>query len=159
MKKLTIRWRIMGSFAVILALMVIMAAVAYTRLKQIERQSILIETDSLPGLTYTNQILLDRIANYSLTQEFVLQTDVTAKQKLQAAILASRAYLDTLITDYATSITSTPDRELYESYKGAVEVYRTVQDSVLKAGFDAKSSREENVKKISADLYPEFAKA
>ena len=39
MKNLTIRRRIMASFAVVLALMVLMAAVAYTRLTTIERQA------------------------------------------------------------------------------------------------------------------------
>jgi methyl-accepting chemotaxis protein WspA len=159
MKNLTIRWRIMTSFAVVLALMVIMAAVAYTRLTTIERQTQLIANDSVPGLTHTNQIVVDRIANYSLTQEFVLQTDMPRKQKLQAAILASRAYLDTLITEYATSITTPADRDLFDAFKSAEDLYRTAQDAILKAGLDAKTNRDESMKRISAELYPEFAKA
>jgi methyl-accepting chemotaxis protein WspA len=156
---LTIRRRIMASFAVILALMVIMALVAYTRLTQIERQSLLIETDALPGLTYSNQILVDRISNYSLTQEFVLESDHAARQKLHAAIMASRAYLDTLISDYSATMTTSDDRELLNEYNGSVAVYRTVQDAVLNAGLDTKTNRDENVKRMSTELYPEFAKA
>src|SRR5882672_3858580 len=106
MKTLTIRARIMASFAVVLALMVTMAAVAYTRLMHIQRQAALISSDAIPGLTLTNQIVADRIANYSLTQEFALQTDAAMRQKLQTAILASRAYLETLITQYGATITT-----------------------------------------------------
>ena len=39
MQKLTIRWRIIASFAVVLALMALMAGVAYVRLADIERQA------------------------------------------------------------------------------------------------------------------------
>jgi methyl-accepting chemotaxis protein WspA len=159
MKNLTIRWRIMASFAVVLALMAIMAAAAYSRLVSIERQANLIESDAIPGLTYTNQIVVDRIANYSLTQEFVLQADIDKKQKLKAAILASRGYLDTLTTDYAATIHVPAEQALLDEYKTTVDAYRAVQDGILASGVDAKTTRDENVKRISAELYPEFAKA
>ena len=159
MKNLTIRSRIILSFAVVLALMVIMAAGAYSRLSNIERATATISTDASPGLIHSNQILVDRIANYSLTQEFALQTDIARKEKLHAAILASRAYLDTLISDYTSTISQPADRDLFAAFRGAEEVYRSTQDGVLKAGLDAKASRDEVVKKISAELYPEFAKA
>ena len=53
MKNLTIRRRIMASFAVVLALMVIMAVVAYTRLTNIEQQAIYIANNALVGLIDT----------------------------------------------------------------------------------------------------------
>jgi methyl-accepting chemotaxis protein WspA len=159
MKNLTMRQRIIASFSVILALMVIMAAAAYIRLTHIERQATSIETDSIPGLTYTNEIVVNRIADYSLTQEFVLQTDMASKQKLKAAILASRAYLDTLATRYAGTVARQADRELFAAYKTAVDLYRLEQDGVLKAGLDGKGSRDDTVNRISAQLEPEFARA
>ncbi|MEP6915681.1 MAG: methyl-accepting chemotaxis protein, partial [Acidobacteriota bacterium] len=66
MKFLTIRQRIIASFAVVLTLMMIMAALAYVRLGDIERKAALIQIDSIPGLTLTNQIVVERVANYSL---------------------------------------------------------------------------------------------
>ena len=50
MKNLTIRRRIVVSFAVILALMMVMAAVAYTRLIRIEQLTSSIELEALPAL-------------------------------------------------------------------------------------------------------------
>jgi methyl-accepting chemotaxis protein WspA len=156
---MTIRRRIIASFAVVLALMVIMAAVGYIRLGAIERQATAIASDYVPGLTYTSQIVLDRIANYSLTQEFALQTDLSTKQKLQAAILASRGYLDTLISGYEASVSVPADRELLDTYKNAEDLYRTAQDGILKAGVEAKTNRDDSVRRVSSELYPEFAKA
>jgi methyl-accepting chemotaxis protein WspA len=159
MKNLTIRRRIMASFAIVLALMLIMATVAYTRLVSIERQATYIAGDALPGLTYTSQILLNRVGNYSVTQELVLQMDIAAKQKRQAAILASRVYLDTLDTQYAATITTPADHDLFDTYKRAESSYRMAQDDVLRAGLDPKASPDESVKRLSAELSPEFARA
>lgn len=158
MKNLTIRRRIIASFAVVLGLMLIMAAVAYTRLRNIEQQVALIATEELPGLTYTNQIILDRIANYSSTQEFVIQADMAAKQTLQAAILANRAHQGTLMTGYATTISTPADQDLFDAYKRAENIYQMVQDGLLTTGLDAKTNHDEGVRKLSAELSPEFAK-
>jgi methyl-accepting chemotaxis protein WspA len=159
MKNLTIRRRIIASFAVVLGLMVIMAAVAYTRVMNIERQATVIAIDALPGLTCTSQIVVERIANYSLTQEFVVHEDMASKQTLHTAILASRASLDALATEYATTVNEPADQSLFDAYKSAVAEYRVSQDGVLKAGLDAKTSRDANVKRLSDELYPEFTKA
>ena len=92
MKNWTIRWRIAASFAVILALMAITATLAYTRLVRIEQLTSGIEKDILPGLNYSNQIVVDRMASHSLTEEYALQTDTAVKQQLRSAIMASRDY-------------------------------------------------------------------
>ena len=78
MKDWTIRRRIWTSFAVILALMTVTATIAYTRLARIEQLTSGIETDILPRLNSSNQIMVERMANYSLTQEYVLETDRVA---------------------------------------------------------------------------------
>jgi methyl-accepting chemotaxis protein WspA len=156
MKDWTIRWRVRASFAVILALMMVMATVAYTRLVRIEQLTGGIEKDILPGLNTSNQIMVERIANYSLTQEYVLETDVAMKQKLQPAIVASRAYMATLVEQSGMSVRTARERELLESFKDAQALYVSAQDAVVAAGLHPKS-RGEVVTKMSA-LYPEFEK-
>ncbi len=158
MKNLSIRRRIIASFAIILALMVIMAAVAYNRLVHIEREAASIASDDVEGLTYANQILLDQIANYSLTQEFVLQSDMGEKRQLQTAILAARTHLETLIAEFTPTLTMPAERPLLDAYRSAEGNYRMAQDGILTAGLDPKANREENVKSIAAELYPEFEK-
>jgi len=159
MKRLTIRHRILASFAIVLALMTIMAGVAYARLHSIELQARHIARDAMPGLTSTNQIVVDRTANYSLMQEFVLQQDLARKAQLRTGVLASRAYLDTLLAEYAGTLTAQSDKDEVEAYRRAEEKYRTVQDGILTSGLDPKQNRDETVKRMSAELYPEFATA
>ena len=158
MKTLTIRRRIIASFAVVLALIVLMAAVAHNRLEEIERQAGLIGSDSVPGLTNNDQIVVNQIANYSLTLEFALQTDTAAKQKLQTDIQASRVRLDMLLAEDAASILSPAERSLFELYRIADRNYRSVQDGIMKAGLDAKTRRDESINRMSTELDPAFAK-
>jgi len=134
MKNWTIRWRIAASFAVILALMAVTAAAAYTRLVRIEQLTTGIERDILPGLHYSNQIVVDRMANYSLTEEYALQTDAAVKQQLQAAIMASRDYTKTLLAQFNATISSPEERTLFETFTSAQDLYVSAQDEVLKAG-------------------------
>src|SRR5713101_8204361 len=148
MKNLTIRRRIVASFAVILALMTVMAAVEYRRLMLIEQLSSSIELDTLPGLDYTHLIVVDRIANYSLTQQYVLETDMAMRQTLRAAILESRSYAETLASQYVARINAPAELEMFTTFKGAQEVYASAQDRVLTAGLDPKR-REEVVKTVS----------
>ena len=118
MKKWTIRGRIAVSFAVILTLMMVMAGVAYTHLIRIEELSSDIDADSLPGLNGSSRILVDELANYSLTEQYALQPDVAIKRKLKAAILASRDYTATLFAQYTTTI-ETPKTEVCSSRTSA----------------------------------------
>jgi methyl-accepting chemotaxis protein WspA len=157
MKDWTIRRRIWASFAVILALMTVMAAIAYTRLARIEQLTSGIETDILPRLNASNQIMVERMANYSLTQEYVLEADVSMRKSLQAAILASRTFMVTLIEQYSGLTRTQTGRGLLESFRSAQAQYASAQDELLAAGLDPKS-REKVVERISAQLYPEFEK-
>src|SRR5229473_8243360 len=158
MKNLTIRRRIVVSFAVILALMMVMAGVAYTRLMRIEQLTSKIELDTLPGLDYSHLIVVDRIMNYSLTQQYVLQTDMAMKQKLREAILESRGYAETLATQYSVTIKSPAENDLFKAFKSGQDVYAAAQDKILKAGLDPKR-REEVVKQIGEQLQPAFETA
>ena len=158
MKNLTIRRRIVVSFAVILALMMVRAAVEYTRLMRIEQLTSSIELEALPGLDYTHLIVVDRIANYSLTEQYVLQTDMAMKQKLRSAILESRVYAETLATQFSATMSSPAETELFAAFKSAQGLYESEQDKVLTAGLDQRH-REEVIKEINEELSPPFEKA
>src|SRR5438093_10042995 len=158
MKNLTIRRRIVVSFAVILALMMVMAAVAYTRLIRIEQLTSGIELETLPALDYTHLMVVDRMANYSLTEQYVLQTDMAMKQKLRSAILESRVYAETLATQFSATMSSPAETELFAAFKSAQGLYESEQDKVLTAGLDQRR-REEVIKEINEELSPPFEKA
>jgi methyl-accepting chemotaxis protein WspA len=158
MKNWTIRVRIAGSFAIILALMILMAAVAYTRLMRIEQQTNEINADILPALTYSNEIVTDRIANYSLTEQFALQADPAFRQKLQAGIMTGRTYTKSLFDRFGALVDTDEERQLFEAFKSAEEQYVSTQDEVLAIGMDARS-HDQVAKRIDSDLYPKFEAA
>jgi len=159
MKNLTIRRRIVASFAIIVALMAVMGTVAYARLVHVGQLTNTIETDSLAGLYYGYQIKVDLISDYSLTLEYALQPDAAVKERLRSAILSSRhAHVTTLLPRYESTIHTGTDRRNFETYKNARNLYASAQDEVLKPGIEP-DSREGIVKKISAQVYPEFARA
>ena len=54
MKKLTIRRRIMASFAIVLVLLAIMASIAYRQLTNIGQFASDLEKGLLPGLNYSS---------------------------------------------------------------------------------------------------------
>jgi methyl-accepting chemotaxis protein WspA len=156
MKNMTIRWRIIVSFTVVLALMAIMALVAYTRLVIIEREAVSIASADVDGLTQSHRILLDRLADYSLTQEFVLQPDTAEKLKLKAAIDATRAEIDALLAAFAPTVTRPDEETLLDVYNSAEGKYRLAQDDILKLGLDTRTIREEVVKSMGTKLLPAF---
>jgi methyl-accepting chemotaxis protein WspA len=157
-KNWTIRWRIVLSFALVLSLMAAMALVTYTRLLQVEQMAAGIDHGSLPGLNHSHQLLVDRIVSYSLTEEYALQTDAAAKQKLRAAILAGRDYTKSLLDQYEPLNDTPEEQSLFAALEKAQSAYTEAQDHALTSDLDTKS-RDEVTKRIGADLYPQFAAA
>jgi methyl-accepting chemotaxis protein WspA len=133
MKNLTIRRKIVVSFALILALMIAMATVAYTRLNRIEQLTRSIESVALPGLNDINEIAVALVVNDSLTQDFVVAIGAALDRQLRSEILSGRASLDTLVGRYETTIRTTVDRELFEAFKKAQEGHKGAQDEILGA--------------------------
>lgn len=83
MKTWTIRQRILGSFAAVLALMIAMGGMAYTRLERVEQDATSIQKDSLPGVYYSTQLMAAWVANYWMTEQHIVQEDEPAMRKRQ----------------------------------------------------------------------------
>jgi methyl-accepting chemotaxis protein WspA len=132
MKNWTIRHRILASFTVIIILMAVMGGVAYTRLSNIEQKMTGIEQDSVPGLYYSTQLVSAWTANYSLTQEHVLQEDMTAIRQVESRLDANRTNLESLISNYEKTIFQAQDRENFEAFKKLRAAYEAAQQEVLK---------------------------
>lgn len=81
MQTWTIRQKILGSFAAIIALMIVMGSVAYNRLATIKREATNVERHSLPGVYYTARIHALWEANFGLTTEHILQEEKSKKDQ------------------------------------------------------------------------------
>jgi methyl-accepting chemotaxis protein WspA len=138
MNNWTIRQRLLVSFALILALMLIGAIITYTRLVTIEKAAVSAATDSIPGLYYSTEIASNVIMTYALTVEQLGQGDVLATQKLETRWQASQERLDESIRKYESSINSAKDRELFDVFKDQVGPYKSLQREILQLNSELK---------------------
>jgi methyl-accepting chemotaxis protein WspA len=138
MKKWTIRRRLIGSFSVILALMMLMGGIAYTRLATIERASSSAARDSIPGLYLSNEIASNLITSYALTVEQLGQGDVLGSEALVDRWQANQETLTASIAKYETTIKTSEDRALFEAFKATIPPYLSLQHEILKLNADLK---------------------
>ena len=71
----TIRQRILASFLVIVAAMAIMGTFAYTQLERIDRQARETRDSTLPGLSYSSQLLARWNKDYTISQALAIEED------------------------------------------------------------------------------------
>lgn len=157
MRTWTIRRRILATFAILLVSMVGIATWAYTRLARIEDQATLVETTSLPGLYHAAQIATAFNLDYALTQEYVLQTDLVARSKQLDHIRTASAALQDLIAKYEPTVLNADDRGSAAAIRQTVESFRSVQETILAPGSDAKANRDAAAT-LAQELDPAFEK-
>ncbi|MEO6276301.1 methyl-accepting chemotaxis protein [Roseateles sp.] len=156
MKTWTIRQRILGSFAAVLALMIVMGGIAYTHLQLVEHDATTVQKDALPGVAVGGQLLSAWLANYSLTQEHILQTDAASIRDVESQLQANRARLEDLAKAYETTIFVPQDRANFEAFKTLRGPYRRAQDDLLKLSADNKNTEARALLNNLVD--PEFEK-
>jgi len=153
MKNWTIKQRILGSFAVILMLMVIMAGIAYTRLAKIDDEATSLRQDSTPGLYYSTMINAAWYENLLLGQQIsqVDGTDATRQSDIEL-LRANAERLNHLQEEYEKTIFSARDRALFDQFKQARMAYRQIQQDILR--MDLSSPNPAVYKIVSDQLRP-----
>ncbi len=140
MNSWTIRQRLLGSFAIILALMIVMEGIAFTRLATIEKGATSAATQSIPGLYHSTKVLGNLIMSYALTIEQIGQGDVLAMQALEARLKANQRSMEESIRRYrgAISPTAVRDRQLFEAFQSLRAPYARLQQEILQLSADMK---------------------
>ncbi|WP_448679708.1 methyl-accepting chemotaxis protein [Pseudomonas nicosulfuronedens] len=132
MKNWTLRQRILASFAVVVAIMLLMVVISYTRLLRVEHSTQRVSQDAMPGtysLTTVRSAWTDSIL---LTQVLVGLSD--GKPLDEARRQEFRSNHDTLIermAQYERTINDPRDRELLGRFKVQVNEYEAQLDQVL----------------------------
>jgi methyl-accepting chemotaxis protein WspA len=137
---LTIRQRILGCYALIMAIMLIMGGILYAHLGAITRETRNVEEFSLPALYYVSQMLNTFNEEYAITQEFGFEQSPATVTALRLEMLESRAKIEALAKKYQTTITDSDEQAQYSIYEQERIPYMRMQDDVLKLGSDLKSS-------------------
>lgn len=134
MKSLTIRRRILISFAAILAVMSAMAGASYLWFRQTERQVIEVETKTVPGLYFSAELMATWTEARGLGREFVLADTAAEKQHVVQTITANREAMRRLIAAYESAITTAEDRKNHALIRDLFEQFTKNADLVIAEG-------------------------
>jgi methyl-accepting chemotaxis protein WspA len=147
---LSVRQRIVGSFALILSLMLVMALVAYMRLAVIEAEVGKVQTDSLPGLDQSEQLASAYQQNLALSVQYARETSGAASTKLATRYRANVAEVAALMSQYEAGISGETDRQTFEAFKSARTSYDRDAASIFESGSSATR------KTVGSRLDPDF---
>lgn len=134
MKNWTLRQRILASFAVIIAIMLLMIVAAYSRLMTIESSEQEVGTDSIPGVYYSSMIRSAWVDSYVTSQQLVGLSDrrpiTTADMDLY------KSFEDRLkqhMASYQGTITTPEDQAGFDQFVQLEQAYLKAIDQVLTA--------------------------
>ncbi|WP_029049516.1 methyl-accepting chemotaxis protein [Cupriavidus sp. amp6] len=119
MNQLTIRTRILVSFAFILLVMALMGGVAHNRLSAIDRNVGVMKTDALPGLRYSTALLATWNELYVLGWQTLTAGSEGERRRYFEQRHEARQRLDAQERDYETTIFRDEDRKRFDAYKEA----------------------------------------
>lgn len=134
MKSLTIRRRIMISFAAILAVMTAMAGASYFWFLETERQVVEVETKTVPGLYVSAQLVANWTEARGLAREFVLADNPAEQQQVADAIAANREIMRGLLKAYEGAVTTAEDRKNHALARELFEQFIATEDAIVAAG-------------------------
>ncbi|MDX3806484.1 methyl-accepting chemotaxis protein [Bosea thiooxidans] len=134
MISLTIRRRILLSFAAVLAVMSAMAALSYVWFIQTEREAVSVETKTVPGLYISAQLMAAWSENRGLTREFLLSDTADEKKQALDRIATGRVRIRETLKSYESVITTEEDRANHSRAVQLFDQFAQAQDAILSSG-------------------------
>jgi methyl-accepting chemotaxis protein WspA len=133
MKNWTIKQRILGSFAVILGMMALMAGVAYIQMSQIIKESASIKADAMPGLYSSLRIDTAMHEQNLLVQRLVsIQGSDDALKSDLSRLRESLARLNEMTHVYEAAVVTASERALFAEFTRVRAKYEHVLADLLK---------------------------
>lgn len=134
MKNWTLRQRILASFAVIIAIMLLMIVAAYSRLVAIESSEEAVGSDSIPGIYYSSMIRSAWVDSYVATQQLVGLSEHRELSSADAELF--KGFHDRLkeqMANYQGTIQDAQDQASFDTFVGLEQAYEKAIDQVLGA--------------------------
>ena len=134
MKNWSLRQRILASFAVVIAIMLLMVVASYSRLQAIEASESEVRTDSVPGVFYSSMIRSAWVDSYVYTQQLVglsYQRELITADEDQYKGFAER--LTQQMNNYKATIQDADDRANFEEFERLRVAYEKSLADVLEA--------------------------
>lgn len=132
MKNWTLRQRILASFAVIIAIMLLMVVVSYSRLLKIQDGEENVRVDAVPGVYYSSMIRGGWVDSYVLTQQIVGLSgnrEVTAEDK--ARYQGFERHLREEIQNYQKLIQNPADQASFDEFEANHLAFNQAMAKVL----------------------------
>nr|WP_277933283.1 methyl-accepting chemotaxis protein [Pseudomonas sp. CROZ-RG-20F-R04-15] len=131
-KNWTLRQRILASFAVIIAIMLLMVVVSYSRLLKIEAGEQSVRQDAVPGVYFSSMIRSAWVDSYLQTQELLgLKKGQGISAEDAADFKAFEARLAEQMGNYQSTVTTDEDKAEFAVFKQDVVNYNKIQTQVL----------------------------
>lgn len=134
MKNWTLRQRILASFAVIIAIMLLMIVAAYSRLVAIESSEEAVGSDSIPGVYYSSMIRSAWVDSYVTSQQLVGLSN--HREFTSADVELFKSFDDRLkqhMASYQATIRDKDDQVAFDDFTRLEEAYVKIVDQVLEA--------------------------
>jgi methyl-accepting chemotaxis protein WspA len=157
MKSWTIRERIVASFAVVLGLWVVMGLIALRDLESIDARASNAASASVPGLYASTAVQAELINNYSLTAEYLGQTDVLRVKKIEDALQASDERWAEAVRRYEALPAGASAVAAFGRFQAARAAYVATQREVLKLSAELDTGTANQMWR--AQLSPQFEQA
>jgi methyl-accepting chemotaxis protein WspA len=155
MRDWSIRTRLMAGFGVVLALFVLTALLTYRSIETIRRDVAEMQTDSVAGLANSAAIRAGWVDDLIYIQQALYMADASARQRAMANISTHARELDTAIAAYEATIFTEADRQLFETFKSARNVFARLEDELLRTASDP-NRIEQARQQFERELVPAF---
>jgi methyl-accepting chemotaxis protein WspA len=131
-KNWTLRQRILASFAVIIAIMLLMVVVSYSRLLSIESSENVVRTDSVPGIRYSSLIRAAWVDDYVLTQQLIGQGGGRGMNQADKDLYKGiEERLQRSMASYRSTIFEKDDQARFEAFEKLHDQYDKLLEQVL----------------------------
>ena len=153
MKNWTLRQRILASFAVIIAIMLLMVVVSYSRLLKIEDSEASVRDDALPGVYFSSMIRSAWVDTYLQTQEMLLLKEgqgVSAEDAADFKVFETR--LEEQLANYRGTVTTEEDKIEFAAFEQRHEEFNRIHAAVL--DLHKRNQEAEAIKLFNEQLTP-----
>ncbi|QHD05602.1 methyl-accepting chemotaxis protein [Pseudomonas sp. R76] len=134
MKNWTLRQRILASFAVIIAIMLLMVVVSYSRLLKIEGSETAVRDDAVPGVYLSSMICSAWVDSYLQTLELLgLRDDKGLTDADKADFKSFEGRIQTQMANYQATINGRDDQAEFDKFEGMHQAYNKSLATVLDA--------------------------
>ncbi|MGF6097946.1 methyl-accepting chemotaxis protein [Pseudomonas sp. 18175] len=132
MKNWTLRQRILASFAVIIAIMLLMVVVSYSRLLKIETSEVAVRDDAVPGVYLSSMIRSAWVDSYLQTLELLgLREDKKLSDADKAEFKSFEVRILQQMDNYEKTIAGNEDRSEFDKFEALHQAYNKSLSTVL----------------------------